>query len=128
MTAIIDLDNTDFGTVVLSPEGKYYSLDGADSDDRGPYVWLLAATRDGRIDGLPRRKLYYDDADGWSLPVIRPGDRVRLGVSDLPDPVSGTVLAVYTDVLGTEVADIQLYGKRTAYQCTRFLTPAGASS
>ncbi len=54
------------------------------------------------------------------------GDRVRLFVSDCPDPVTATVTAVYLDAGGQETADLDFGWKRsdgssTGRQYTRLL-------
>ncbi len=36
---------------------------------------------------------------------VQPGDRVRLVVSEYPDPVYGTIRSIYRDAIGTDVAD-----------------------
>jgi hypothetical protein len=54
-------------------------------------------------------------------PAIRAGDGVTLFVSDCPDPAFGVVTRVYLNVIGVEVAEIEL-PHRTALQCTEFLS------
>ena len=52
---------------------------------------------------------------------IEPGDRVTLFISEYPDMVSGTVLRVYLDAIGSLVADVELCSGDVWPQCVRFL-------
>lgn len=52
---------------------------------------------------------------------IEPGDRVTMFISECADLVSGTVLRVYLDAIGSLVADVQLRSGDVRPQCVRFL-------
>lgn len=54
---------------------------------------------------------------------VQPGDRVRLVVSEYPDPVRGTIRSIYRDAIGTDVADIDLNNGQPFLQNLEFLTP-----
>jgi len=53
---------------------------------------------------------------------VQPGDRVRLEVSEFPDPVVGTIQRLYRNVIGSDVADVELRGGRIFPQNIEFLT------
>jgi hypothetical protein len=53
---------------------------------------------------------------------VQPGDRVRLVVSEYPDPVYGTIRSIYRDAAGTDVADIDLDNGHAFLQNLEFLT------
>jgi len=55
---------------------------------------------------------------------VQPGDRVRLVVSEYPDPVYGVIRSIYRDVTGTDVADIDLDNGHAFLQNLEFLTAA----
>lgn len=55
---------------------------------------------------------------------VQPGDRVRLAVSEYPDPVYGTIRSIYRDAIGTDVADIDLDNGHAFLQNLEFLTAA----
>jgi hypothetical protein len=54
---------------------------------------------------------------------VQPGDRVRLVVSEYPDPVVGTIRRIYRNAISQEVAEIDLPGGRDFLQGLEFLTP-----
>lgn len=53
---------------------------------------------------------------------VQPGDRVRLEVSEYPDPVCGTIRRIFRDAIGDEVAAINLYDGNDFVQNLEFLT------
>lgn len=53
---------------------------------------------------------------------VQPGGRVRFTMSEEPDPVCGTIRRIFRDVLGIEVAEIDLPSGRDFLQCIEFLT------
>lgn len=67
----IDLDNTDFGTELISPEGTHLTMVVAGVDSRGPYVWLVPVGSNGLRTGQRPRKLHCDQTDGWILAAER---------------------------------------------------------
>lgn len=50
------------------------------------------------------------------------GNRVRLTVSEYPDPVVGTIRRIYRDAIGAEVAEIDFPSGRDFVQSLEFLT------
>lgn len=56
---------------------------------------------------------------------IQPGDRVSLAISEEPDPVTGGVVRVYRDAIGSLVADIAI-GDDVRPQNVEFLTRDGS--
>lgn len=55
---------------------------------------------------------------------VQPGDRVRFTMSEYPDPVVGTIRRIYRNVIGQEVAEIDLPSGRDFLQNLEFLTAA----
>lgn len=55
---------------------------------------------------------------------VQPGDRVRFIMSEYPDPVVGTIRSIYRNVIGQEVAEIDLPSGRDFLQNLEFLTVA----
>lgn len=55
---------------------------------------------------------------------VQPGDRVRFTMSEYPDPVCGTIRRIYRDVIGMDVAEIDLPSGRDFVQNLEFLTLA----
>lgn len=53
---------------------------------------------------------------------VQPGDRVRLAISEYPDPVVGTIRSIYRDAAGADVADIDLDNGQAFLQNLEFLT------
>lgn len=56
---------------------------------------------------------------------IQPGDRVSLAISEEPDPVTGGVVRVYRNAIGSLVADIAI-GDDVRPQNVEFLTRDGS--
>ena len=52
------------------------------------------------------------------------GDRVRFVMSEYPDPVCGTIRRIYRNVIGADVAEIDLPSGRDFVQNLEFLTLA----
>lgn len=63
-----------------------------------------------------------DDSAAELLPAIRFGVRVSLFVNDFGGNTTGTVLRVYINDAGAEVAEVELHNGRIFIQATRFLT------
>jgi len=65
--AMIDLDNTEFGTVLVSPAGKRFTMVDAGTDDApASFAWLLPVDENGARTGGRRQRLYFGEAYGWT--------------------------------------------------------------
>lgn len=62
------------------------------------------------------------DSPAELLPAIRRGIRVRLFVSEWPDPVSGIVEHVYGNAIGHQVAEVRLPSGAIATRNVEHLT------
>lgn len=117
--------------VTVTARGHWYRLgdvpDGLHNDrvcrgcgHHGHFNYIL----DYRLCSAPATAA--DVAAALSGPArhVQPGDRVRLVVSEYPDPVVGTVQRIYRDAIGSQTADVQLRGGRVFPQGLEFLTLA----